>query len=69
MDFVTVTAQSDNTVVIVPSKIDITLGTGDKIMLFSNMTNLIPKCKALVIKWAMSNEKWAMRNEQWEMSN
>lgn len=50
MDFVTVTAQSDNTVVIVPSKIDITLGTGDKIMLFSNMTNLIPKCKALVIK-------------------
>ena len=50
MDFVTVTAQSDNTVVIVPSKIDITLGPGDKIMLFSNMTNLIPKCKALVIK-------------------
>ncbi|MBE6862641.1 MAG: hypothetical protein E7497_07075 [Ruminococcus sp.] len=50
MDFVTVTAESDNTVIIVPSEIDITLGTDDKIMLWQDMTSLVPLCEAYILK-------------------
>jgi len=50
MDFVTVTAESDNTVVTVPSEVDITLGKDDKIMLWQDMTNLVPLCEAYIVK-------------------
>ena len=50
MDFVTVTAESDNTVVTVPSEVDITLGKDDKIMLWQNITNLVPLCEAYIVK-------------------
>ncbi len=50
MDFVTVTAKSGNTVITVPSEINITLGTDDKIMLWQDMTNLVPLCEAYIVK-------------------
>ena len=50
VDLVTVTAESDKTVIIVPSEIDITLGKDDKIMLWQDMTNLIPLCEAYIVK-------------------
>lgn len=50
VDLVTVTAESDKTVIIVPSEIDITLGKDDKIMLWQDMTNLVPLCEAYIVK-------------------
>jgi len=50
MDSVTVTTESDNMVIIVPSEIDITLSAGDKIMLWQDMTNLVPKCETYILK-------------------
>lgn len=50
VDVVTVTAQSDNTVVNVPSEINITLCADDKIMLWQNMTNLVPIRMVYVLK-------------------
>ncbi len=37
-------------IITVPSEIDITLGTGDKIMLWQNMTTLVPLCEAYIVK-------------------
>lgn len=50
VDLVTVTAENDNTVIIVPSEIDITLGKDDKIMLWQDMINLVPLCEAYIVK-------------------
>ncbi len=50
VDIVTVTTESNNTVTTVTSEIDITLGTGDKIMLWQDMTNLVPLCDAYIVK-------------------
>ena len=50
IDFVNVTAESDNTPINVPSEIDITLGTGDKIMLFGDMTTFAPMCEEYIVK-------------------
>ena len=50
MDLVAVTAESDNTVVNVPSEIGIAPGKDDKIMLWQDMTNLVPLCEAYIVK-------------------
>ena len=50
MDLVAVTAENDNTVVNVPSEIGIALGKDDKIMLWQDMTNLVPLCEAYIVK-------------------
>ena len=50
MDFVTVTSESNNTVITVPSEIDITLGKDDKIMLWMDMKNFVTLCDAYIVK-------------------
>ncbi len=50
VDSVTVTTERDNKVITVLSKSDITLGTGDKIMLWQDMTNPVPLCDAYIVK-------------------
>lgn len=50
LDTITVTTANDDTIATATSEIDITLGTGDKIMLWSDLENLAPKCEAYIVK-------------------
>ena len=45
-----ITENSTGSVKIVPSEIDITLGKDDKIMLWQDVTNLVPLCEAYILK-------------------
>ena len=50
IDTITVETESDNTIKTVTSEKDITLGIGDKVMLWKDMENLVPMCEAYIVE-------------------